>query len=373
MDQIVIIGAGAFGAWTALCLVEAGARVTLIDMAKPGHDRSSSGGESRNIRATYGDNHFYTAWARDAWFRWREREQQFATQLVFPSGSLRAGTDAELNDQATLFSKIAAPFEILSLEEVRARWPQITPASQDHFYEPDSGILAAAGTLHEIERAFRARGGQMVRAHVSLTNVGQAITVEADGQKIAADTIVLACGPWLPRLLPELLGTFIRTPRRELLFVVPEPGDNRFGWASCPNLTDDLGWTSSDIGNGLKIAPPMKGMDMDLDGSSRLTTPHIVERARAYLAARLPALAERPFVSAYVSQLDNTASEDFIIDRHPDAPHVIIAGGGSGHAFKFGPLIGEYVAQMIFDGSRGSHENRFGLQAHRALAEGEGG
>jgi len=373
MSEVAVVGAGAFGAWTALCLAEAGADVTLSDMFGAGNDRSSSGGESRNIRAAYGGDAFYTGWARRAWARWHEREAEFGVRLLYPNGSFRPGSVEELTSEAKLFSSLGMPFEVLSRDEVAARWPQLVPGPHQVFYEPESGIVAAARTLMEVERAFRGRGGTILRGRAGLMGNGQSLALDVDGRPFGCDTIVLACGPWLPRLLPDLLGKLIRTPRRELLFVAPDPADARFGWERCPNIVDELGWTSADLGNGVKIAPPMKGIEMDPDGDQRLPTTIALDGARAFLNARLPALSDRPFVSCYVSQLENTASEDFIVDRHPAAPHVVIAGGGSGHAFKFGPLLGEYVAQLVLDGTRGTHVDRFGLQAHRALGPDEAG
>jgi len=372
-SDVAVVGAGAFGAWTALWLAEAGAKVTLVDMYGAGNDRASSGGESRNIRAAYAGDAFYTSWALRAWTAWQAREAQFDARLVFRCGSLRAGTEEEVQAQARLFDDLFASFEILGRDEVQYRWPQLGWSELPTFYEPESGILAATRTLHEVERAFRQTGGgRVVSGRARLVGRGSHMRLAVGGDPLPCDTIVLACGPWLPGLLPEELGALIRTPRRELLFVAPAPGDDRFGWARCPNLVDSLGWTSSDLGNGVKIAPPMRGIDMDPDGDQRLPTAIALAGAAKFVAVRLPGLHGRPVVSAYVSQLENTASEDFIIDRHPEADHVVIAGGGSGHAFKFGPLIGEYVARMVLDGTRGEHVGRFGLQAHRPLRPGEG-
>ena len=371
MDAAVI-GAGAFGAWTALHLVEAGLCVMLVDMLGVGHASASSGGGSRNIRAAYGGDSFYTRWAREAWDRWLEREAEFGVRLVYPCGSLRAGTAAELADQARLFADLGTDCELLSPDEVAYRWPQIRPANRDVFYEPESGVLAAAGSLQAVQRAFIARGGLVVRDRARVTGDGTATCIEVDGKALPCDTIVLACGPWLPSLLPGLLGPLIRTPRRELVFFAPPPGDVRYGWERCPNLVDALGWTSADLGNGVKIAPPMKGIDMDPDETERAPSRLALDGAEAFVRARLPGLVGRPVVSTYVSQLENTASEDFIIDRHPEMPRVLIAGGGSGHAFKFGPVLGDYIAQAVLTGSAGAHVARFGLAAHRPLRAGEG-
>ena len=370
--DVAVIGAGAFGVWTALHLVEAGLSVTLIDMFGAGNERSSSGGESRNIRAAYAGNAFYTGWAREAWSRWLEREAEFGVRLVYPCGSLRAGTSAELADQARLFAEIEAPWEQLGPDEVAYRWPQVSPAGENVFYEPESGVLAAMRSLQAVERAFLRRGGLVVRGEAQLTRGSASTRLQVDGHALHCDTIVLACGPWLRSLLPGLLGALIRTPRRELVFIAPPPGDTRYGWERCPNLVDALGWTSADLGNGVKIAPPMRGIDMDPNEADREPSPLALDGAEAFVRARLPGLVGRPVVSTYVSQLENTASEDFIIDRHPDVPRVIIAGGGSGHAFKFGPVLGDYVAKAVLAGSAGEHVNRFGLAAHRPLRAGEG-
>ena len=370
--DVAVIGAGALGAWTALHLAEAGLRVTLVDMFGAGNDRSSSGGESRNIRAAYASNAFYTRWARQAWSRWLEREAEFGVRLVYPCGSLRGGTAVELVEQSRIFAEIGAPWEQLRPDEVAYRWPQVSPAGEDVFYEPESGVLAATRSLQEVERAIGACGGVVVQGVARLIDTGANTRLEVDGRSLACDTIVLACGPWLRSLLPGLLGPLIRTPRRELVFISPPPGDTRYGWERCPNLVDALGWTSADLGNGVKIAPPMKGIDMDPDEPLRLPSPLALKGAEAFVRARLPGLVGRPVVSTYVSQLENTASEDFIIDRHPDVPGVIIAGGGSGHAFKFGPVLGDYVAKAVLAGSAGEHVNRFGLAAHRPLRAGEG-
>lgn len=371
--EVTVVGAGAFGAWAALCLAEAGVPVTLIDMLGIGNERSSSGGESRNFRAAYASNAFYAGLARMAWWRWLERQAQFGTQLLYPCGSLRAGTDKEIVEQEAIFAELGAPFETLSAEEVVFRWPQLAWSADRTFFEPEAGVLAAARTLREVEREFCRLGGEVRRGRARVSPSKGAIGIEVDGRSIDSGTVVLACGPWLSRLLPELLGELIRTPRRELLFFTPSPGDDRYDWQRCPNLVSALGWTSSNLGNGFKVAPPMRGIDMDPDSAVRLSSPLGLYGSQRFVAEHLPGLVGRPVVSAYVSQLENTASEDFIIDRCPGNERVIIAGGGSGHAFKFGPLLGEYIAKMVLEGSNGDYPERFGLAAHRPLRPGEGG
>jgi glycine/D-amino acid oxidase-like deaminating enzyme len=113
---------------------------------------------------------------------------------------------------------------------------------------------------------------------------------------------------------------------------------------------------------------------MDPDDSDRMPTPELLQEVRSYLRQRMPALAERPVVSTFVSLLENSASEDFLIDRHPDNPRLIIAGAGSGHAFKMGPSIGAYVADLVLgELQQPDLSSVFGLAAHRPLQGNEGG
>ena len=371
--DVAIVGAGAFGAWTALILQERGLQVSLYDSRPPGHAHAASGGESRNIRAAYGAREFYTRWTIEAWDLWLQREADWGVPLLFPCGSLRCGDAADLTAQADSFARLGRPFEILGGDEAERRWPQLRMAGAGRlFYEPLSGVLAARAAIEAILRAFQAAGGELHVATVALDGASGTCAL-ANGRPIQAGQTVLALGPWLRTLLPGLIGPLLRTPRRELFFFATDTGDTRFHWQHCPNIVDPLGWTSSAIGGAFKVAPPMRGVDMDPDDGDRNADAGMAERARQFLRSRVPDLADRPIVATYVGTLENTASEDFLIDRHPQNARLVIAGGGSGHAFKMGPVIGAYIADLVIDGDAGRYAARFGLQAHRPLQHGEGG
>ena len=373
----VVIGAGAFGAWTALSLAERGHSVLLIDAHGPGNAYGSSGGESRNMRAAYGDRETYTRWSIRAWELWHQRETALGLQLVYPSGGLRLLEPQAAQAQTAMFDRLAYPYELLSTDEVRARWPQIAYDEPDPvLYEPRSGTLAARDALVAVTQLFMAAGGTYVQARIAVPEAaaGRLHSLEIDGARVSAGNFVFACGPWMPRLFPGVLGRLIKTPRRELFFVASPPGDRRFDWRHCPSLTDPRGWTSADIGGGVKVAPVIRHVPMDPDNGDRMPTPALRDQVRDYLAARLPDLAERPVVSTYVSQLENSDNEHFIIDRHPALSDVVIAGGGSGHAFKMGPVIGEHVAELVITGSQAPDlAALFGLSAHGPVAADQGG
>ena len=118
-------------------------------------------------------------------------------------------------------------------------------------------------------------------------------------------------------------------------------------------------------GRGIKVASDDHGPRVDPDTQERLATPEKISQARAYLATRFPALKNAPLVESRVCQYENTSSGDFLIDRHPDFENVWLAGGGSGHGFKHGPALGEYVAERITKG--GAIESRFSLATKKTV------
>lgn len=372
--DVIVVGAGIVGVMTALALAENGVEVTLVDMHGAGNDLGSSGGESRNIRAAYGARHLYTRWAIAAWSQWQQREAELGEPLLYACGSLRLLDCEALAAQRAVFDRLGHPCEALDGDEIGYRWPQVDLPGDHILYEPRSGILSAKRALTALARLFEAKGGRIANGRVA-PPVGDAIAhIVVDGAPMAADRFVFACGPWLPRLFPDLLNGWITTPRRELFFIGPAPGDGRFDWRRCPNIVDPLGWTSSDIGGGVKIAPVIRHVAFDPDHGDRMPTPVLLDQVRAYLAARLPGLVGRPVVGTHVAPLENSDNEHFILDWHPRHANVFIAGGGSGHAYKLGPVIGDHVAAQV----QGAVQDPalaavFGLAAHGPVPPGQGG
>jgi sarcosine oxidase len=149
----------------------------------------------------------------------------------------------------------------------------------------------------------------------------------------------------LRTLFPEVLGARIDTPRREVFLFGPPAGDARFSWPNLPVFSEATYYGFPDFDHrGLKVCPVGGVVEMDPDSDERVVTPHYVRRAHEYVARRFPAMRGQPVIETRVCQLENTADEHFVIDRHPDFDNVWLAGGGSGHGFKHGPVLGEYIA-----------------------------
>ncbi len=353
----IVVGAGAFGGWTALQLVQRGAKVTLIDAWGPGNSRASSGGETRTIRATYAPAHvLYTKMVARALQLWQEYEQRWNLKLFFRSGALRmAGADDSYERAALpVLREAGIRFEKLSAADCASRWPQIdfdgVPWS---VYEPDSGFLAARRGCEAVLNAFLKQGGQYRQAQATpgrmTANQMEGITV-GQGEAMNADTYVFAPGPWLGRVFPFLASSITPT-RQEVFFFGTPAGDLRFTEEHLPTWIDGGSHPFFGVpGNhwrGFKIADDTRGPVIDPSTMEREISEEKLVAARAYLRMRFPAMAGSPLLESRVCQYENSTDHNFILDRHPEAANLWIVGGGSGHGFKHGPVMGEMVAAAV--------------------------
>jgi len=161
---------------------------------------------------------------------------------------------------------------------------------------------------------------------------------------------VFACGPWLPKLFPELLATRIVPSRQEVYFFATPRGDDAFGVPAMPAWFHhpDLVYGLPDIEHrGFKLSIDRHGPAFDPDSGVRTPSSDGQAAARDYLVHRFPRLRDAPLVESRVCQYENTANGDFLIDRHPQFDNVLLVGGGSGHGFKHGPAVGSYVARLL--------------------------
>src|SRR6202166_2589878 len=371
--DVVVCGAGVFGAWTAFHLARRGQQVLLIDAYGPGNSRASSGGESRIIRMGYGADELYTRWAMRSLVQWKElfAETMGTTPLFHQTGVLWLGNKdyARLNEMTVVLTRCKVPFESLSRSAIAQRYPQFS--SHDlgvGILETESGVLMARRAVSEVVESALSLGVEYRQTQVTPlsatdSNKSRLAAISTNnGEKISAGQFVFACGAWLGNIFPEILGPRIFPSRQEVFFFSVPPGDRQFSAGSLPTwlIQADEVYGMPDLeSRGFKIAFDSHGERVDPDTQSRVVSAQSVERVREYVAKRFPALANAPIVETRVCQYENTSNGDFLIDRHPEMNNVWFAGGGSGHGFKHGPAIGEYVAQQILDG--GPAEMRFAL------------
>jgi glycine/D-amino acid oxidase-like deaminating enzyme len=357
--HIAVVGAGAFGGWTALHLLERGARVTLLDAWGPGNSRASSGGETRIMRGTYGLDQPYTELAARALKLWAKYERRWKKLFLHRTGVLwmvSSSDDAYERGSLDELRQARMKFQELSTPEMKKRWPQINLDDvRWGIFEPNCGYLDARASCQAVVDAFVARGGNYrelaVVSNDLETSPLRGLTL-SDGSRVKADYYVFACGPWLGKLFPDTVGNLIRPTKQDIFFFGPPAGDSRFTDANLPVWGDHrdrffYGIPGSDH-RGFKVADDTRGPAFDPTSGERVVSPPTLKRVREYLAFRFPGMKDAPLIDTRVCQYEQTSDSNFIVDRHPRMENVWLLGGGSGHGFKHGPALGEMMAELIF-------------------------
>ena len=356
--QIAVVGAGAFGGWTALHLLERGARVTLLDAWGPGNSRASSGGETRIMRGTYGPAQPYTKLAARSLKLWAEYERRWKRRFLHRTGVLwmvSSRDDAFERGSLAVLRQAEIKFQELSTPEMKKRWPQINFSDvRWGIFEPACGYIDARVSCQAVVDAFVAGGGKYRQLAVSpddLENAPLHNLTLSDGSRLKTDHYIFACGPWLGNLFPETLGRLIRPTKQDIFFFGAPAGESRFTDAHLPVWGDHgerffYGIPGSDR-PGFKVADDTRGRAFDPTSGERVASQATLKRVREYIAFRFPAMKGAPLIETRVCQYEQTPDSNFIVDRHPRMKNVWLLGGGSGHGFKHGPALGEMMAEMI--------------------------
>jgi glycine/D-amino acid oxidase-like deaminating enzyme len=355
-QSVIVVGAGAFGGWTALMLRRRGARVVLVDAWGPGNSRASSGGETRVIRGVYGADRIYTAMARRAFELWHENETRWKKALYTRTGALWMVADEGEFVRAALpfLREFNFGYDELTPAEAAKRYPQIAfDGIRWALLEREAGFLFARRSCADVVDGFVAEGGEYRQGQAAPGEIagGRLSGVAlSDGTRLTADAYVFACGPWLPKVFPALLAKRIEPTRQEVFFFGTPAGDPRFSETQMPVWVETPRFFYGIPGNerrGFKIADDTRGPAFDPTSGDRAVSAEGLKSAREYVARRFPALASAPLVESRVCQYENSTDHHFIVDRHPEAANVWILGGGSGHGFKMGPAVGELGAGNV--------------------------
>ena len=383
-SNVVVIGAGVWGGWTALHLRKMGASVTLVDAYGPGNARSTSGDETRGIRSSYGDRdagELWVQWAREGMTRWKAFDAEWSEDvrqgLWHTTGDLimRAEPEPFTTKTKEWWDKHKVPHEVLSPDEVRYRWPVIdVDGITVVLSEPDAGVIRARRATQAVSAAFEALGGtiKIGRARPSKVVNGKLEEIALDtGHTLRADTFVFALGPWLGKMFPDVLHNRTSTPLGYVCYFATPPNEERFTYPNLPswNFPGVTGWAALPVDNrGFRVRgsarprpvpgatpaataqqqpprSPTPPPQLDPDLSDRWCAANRIEGSRRVLEQHFPLLANAPVSQTHSCHYELTSSRDFIIDRHPRMSNVWIAGGGNAEGFKFGPVVGEYLAQ----------------------------
>jgi glycine/D-amino acid oxidase-like deaminating enzyme len=333
MSTATVVGAGVFGAATARELARRGWDVTLVEQYTPGNVRSASGGDSRLIRFAHGEAEWYSRLAMRALELWRELEAESGARLFEQVGVAWFGTGEGtfLDDSEATLRRLGVRHERLTPEEAQRLFPSLGGDDlHSVLFEPDAGVIYARQATQEL-----ARGLRLETRHVD------------PSEPPRTDVVVWACGAWLANLFPDAVE--LRVSRRDVFFLGVDGA-----WAGVPGFCDydDGFYGHGDLGGlGMKVAPDRTGDPIDPDTVDRRPLEANEQAARAYAARRFPALAGAPAIGARVCQYSLTGDTHFLVSQHPEHPSWWLVGGGSGHGYKHGPALGEYVADCI-EGAR---------------------
>jgi glycine/D-amino acid oxidase-like deaminating enzyme len=302
----------------------------------------------------------------DSLAQWKELERESGARLYVETGMLWMGHAKDERTEATLrvLAKVGIPHERLDRAELERRYPQIAFGDVTWAgFEPKAGALFARRGVQTVSRLFEARGGRVILGRAAApASRGRVESIAVGSERLTAGSFVYACGPWLGRLFPEVLGDRIFPTRQAVFYFGPPPGDDAFAPPKLP-VWIDFGTEYYGIPDletkGFKVAHDKHGPRFDPDAGERVPLAAEIAAVRAFVAERFPRLKGAPVVGAEVCQYENSSNGDFLVDRHPDHPNVWLVGGGSGHGFKHGPGLGAFVADRVEKGDM--PEPRFSL------------
>lgn len=374
--KVIVVGAGAWGGWSAYMLQKAGYQVTLMDKAGPGHEKAGSGGKTRIIRMAYGGSQVYTDMVDLSFRLWEHYCKAWNQDLYHEKPSLwmfRGIDPAYATLSQPLMRAKGYALDEMDLQEVAARYPQINLEDiTSAFYEPKVGYLEASRACKVVRAEFEKLGGAYIQDKViSVQGNGQvdAMLTES-GKSLTADHFIFTCGPWMKELFPEL-DSVIKVTRQEVYFY-EEP--ERHGGKDLPiwlefREGDRMYYGIPDHFNeGFKLAYDQRDWLLDPDHDDRGVTPEIFEEMSAIVSNRFPALAGAKLLKHHTCVYESSLDGHYIMDQARNIRNATILCGSSGHGFKMGPAVGQMVMQHIRD--QKAFPREFGLsrlQNHKSM------
>lgn len=268
-------------------------------------------------------------------------------------------SNAPIVDDSIPFSrKHNMEYQYISKQELIKKYPLINSQDIHHgWLDPFGGYLKARESCQLVAETFKKEGGTYLTNYVAKPSVSSQKIKSlklSDGTELTADIFLFACGSWLPQLFPDVLGQQINCTRQEV-FYFGTPAEKAHQFDQLPVWIDVDGQDyyygiPGNANRGFKIGVDRRGIPFDPSSDDRIGSPEVLQHARAFIEHRFPALKNAPLVESRVCPYENSNSGNFIFDQHPEAENCWFLGGGSGHGFKHGPALGEWVASSFQSG-----------------------
>ncbi|MCE7992871.1 MAG: FAD-dependent oxidoreductase [Roseivirga sp.] len=356
-NKIIVVGAGAWGGWSAYMLQRAGYEVTLIDKEGPGHERAGSGGKTRIIRMAYGGSQVYTDMVDRSFRLWEHYCEAWSEDFYHEKGSLwmfRGVDPAYATLSQPLMREKGYALNKVGLDQVAKRYPQIYLKDiTSAFYEPKVGYLEASRACKVVKAKFEEAGGTYVNNKV--ISIEGSSKVEAviceDGMRLVADQFVFACGPWMKALFPDL-NSVINITRQEVYYYQSPPGhsgDDLPIWLEFREGDHMYYGIPDHFDQGFKLAYDQRDWSLDPDKDDRGVTQVILKEMSAVVANRFPDLKGAELLKHHTCVYESSLDGHYIMDRPDKFSNAVMLCGSSGHGFKMGPAVGEMVVSRLRD------------------------
>jgi monomeric sarcosine oxidase len=367
---VLIVGGGIMGISTAYWLAQKGRQATVLDQYDVPNQWAASGDHLRVFRLTYGKDAFYTDMALKTLPLWLDLNAQTGEKVLQQNGVLElAATTHGYEEQSyTVLKDLKVPVQKIEKEELKRSYPMINSKAVKYgLFHKDGGMLWASKAVGHLSTLAQRKGAK-IRTR---TKVAQILRDKKDGIKgikdehgrlHTAEQYLFTGGMWTPELLKSY-GIPIKVTRQYQLYLRPPSNRGRYRPEHFPvfaSLQAGFYGFPLHIHGFLKIGDHKKGPPgKPGPGSETDLPPAFEKKCRAFLKRFIPELASFTEYEGHVCHYDNTKDDDFILDRLPDAPNGFIAAGFSGHGFKFGPLIGKTMAELITGGKPELNLHRF--------------
>ncbi len=355
---MIVCGAGIFGVCAALELRRRGDDVTLTDPGPIPHPDAESNDISKAVRMDYGADRVYAGMMEEALEGWRAWDRAWVAEngqsLFHETGVLYVARDEmtrggfEHDSFEVLIERGHLP-ERLDARSLTARFPAwSTGAYIDGYFNRVGGFAESGRVVARLANEATRAGVRVIEGFRAARVLERGVEA-ADGAHLEADAVVLCAGAWTPKLLPELAGHLFATAQP--VFHLRSPDPRLFDPVRFPTFGADIARTGfygfPATAEGLvKIANHGPGFACDPDGPRALLPDH-EPSLRAFLKETFPALEHAELAGTRVCIYCDTKDEHFWIDRHPTRANLVVAAGGSGHAFKFAPLVGGWIADAL--------------------------